>query len=158
MGGNQIGWLIRALAKKDLSAVTAIERVSFSSPWSERAFIEELDNPLSHCWILVRGDRDGTESVLGYVCVWVFQDEIHVMNLATHPSHRRKGIARRLLNHAMEQSSHLDAANIVLEVRTSNHAAQQLYRSMGFRVVGRRSKYYKDTGEDALVMVRSRCG
>ena len=155
MDEKQIRWLIRALAKNDLRAVTAIERASFASPWSERAFVEELDNPLSHCWILVRGDRDGIEIVLGYVCVWVFHDEVHVMNLATHPSHRRQGVARRLLDHAMEQSSHQDTAKVVLEVRTSNHAAQHLYRSMGFRVVGRRSKYYKDTGEDALVMVKS---
>jgi ribosomal-protein-alanine N-acetyltransferase len=152
---KEIRWLIRAMSEKDLSAVTEIERASFSSPWSERAFVEEFDNPLSHFWILVRADRAGSEGVVGYICVWVFHDEIHVMNLATHPSHRRKGVARRLLNHAMAHSSRQGALNVVLEVRTSNHAAQQLYRAFGFRVVGRRSNYYKDTGEDALVMMKS---
>jgi len=39
-----------------------------------------------------------------------------------------------------------------LEVRAGNVAAQALYRRYGFRVVGRRPKYYNDNHEDALIM------
>ena len=41
---------------------------------------------------------------------------------------------------------------MTLEVRVSNGAAQALYRSFGFEIVGRRPHYYTDDGEDALVM------
>ena len=39
-----------------------------------------------------------------------------------------------------------------LEVRASNEAAQDMYRKFGFEISGRRVKYYKDNGEDAILM------
>ena len=39
-----------------------------------------------------------------------------------------------------------------LEVREHNRDAQRLYKHFGFEVIGRRKKYYPETGEDALVM------
>ena len=41
---------------------------------------------------------------------------------------------------------------LVLEVRVSNFAAQALYRAHGFRLAGLRRGYYRDSGEDALIM------
>jgi ribosomal-protein-alanine N-acetyltransferase len=41
----------------------------------------------------------------------------------------------------------------VLEVRASNQAAQALYQKFGFKVLGLKEEYYKDTQEDALIMV-----
>jgi ribosomal-protein-alanine N-acetyltransferase len=41
-----------------------------------------------------------------------------------------------------------------LEVRESNRAAQELYRSMGFSTVGRRRQYYRRSNEDAILMLR----
>ena len=46
----------------------------------------------------------------------------------------------------------IGARRMTLEVRASNEAAQGLYRSFGFEVVGRRPRYYSDDGEDALIM------
>jgi ribosomal-protein-alanine N-acetyltransferase len=44
------------------------------------------------------------------------------------------------------------AQNAALEVRDSNAAAQAMYRRFGFQLVGRRPAYYKDNGEDAILM------
>jgi ribosomal-protein-alanine N-acetyltransferase len=44
---------------------------------------------------------------------------------------------------------------VTLEVRRSNDAAQALYQKYGFDVVGERRRYYRDTGEDALLMTVS---
>jgi ribosomal-protein-alanine N-acetyltransferase len=41
-----------------------------------------------------------------------------------------------------------------LEVKPSNQAALSLYQKFGFTEAGRRRGYYKDTGEDALILWR----
>ncbi len=41
---------------------------------------------------------------------------------------------------------------VTLEVRRSKLPAQALYRTMGFRQVGVRPRYYAEEGEDAIVM------
>jgi ribosomal-protein-alanine N-acetyltransferase len=40
---------------------------------------------------------------------------------------------------------------ITLEVRPSNDHAIMLYKSFGFREIGRRKEYYLDNKEDALI-------
>ena len=77
---------------------------------------------------------------------------MHILNLAVHPGHRRRSIARRLLAEALAQARTLGAELAWLEVRPSNLAALALYESFGFRQVGRRPRYYDDTHEDALLL------
>jgi ribosomal-protein-alanine N-acetyltransferase len=133
---------------RDLDEVLAIERVSFTMPWSRGAFLYEIEqNRVAHCHVV----RDG-DAVVGYLCVWEIADEVHVTNVAVHPDHRRRGIARDLLAGLLADARARDLRMVVLEVRPSNHSAIALYEAYGFRVTGRRRGYYYDTGEDALVM------
>lgn len=132
----------------DLDEVLAIERVSFSMPWSRGAFVYEIEqNRVARCWVM----RD-TDRVVGYVCLWEVADELHITNIAVDPVHRRQGIGRTLLGGILEDARERRLRLVVLEVRPSNREAVTLYESFGFRVVGRRRGYYYDTGEDALVM------
>lgn len=132
----------------DLDEVVAIERVSFTLPWSRGAFLYEIEqNRVARCWVM----REATR-VVGYMCVWEIGDEVHVTNIAVHPGWRRRGIARALLASLLEDARHRAARVIGLEVRPSNSEARALYDSFGFQAVGRRKGYYYDTGEDALVM------
>jgi ribosomal-protein-alanine N-acetyltransferase len=131
-----------------LDEVLAIERASFTMPWSRGAFLYEIEqNRVARCHVV----REG-EAVVGYVCLWEIADEIHVTNIAVHPAHRRRGIAREVLTGLLADARARDLRVVVLEVRPSNHQAIALYESFGFRVTGRRRGYYYDTGEDALVM------
>jgi len=77
---------------------------------------------------------------------------MHVTNLAVHPSFRRRGIARALLDHVLKEARRSGVELVFLEVRPTNVEALALYESFDFRVIGRRKGYYFDTGEDALVM------
>jgi ribosomal-protein-alanine N-acetyltransferase len=95
--------------------------------------------------------RIGTELV-GYLCLWEIGHEIHITNLAVHPSFRRRGLARALLARVLEEARRSAVELVYLEVRPTNVEALTLYESLGFRVIGRRKGYYFDTGEDALVM------
>ena len=134
---------------EDLDEVLAIERVSFTMPWSRGAFLYEMQqNRVARCWVA----RDDDGHVSGYLCLWEVADEVHITNVAVRPNARRRGIARTLLSSVLDNARARAFKVVVLEVRPSNHHALTLYESFGFRVVGRRHGYYYDTGEDALVM------
>lgn len=133
---------------EDLDEVLAIERASFSMPWSRGAFLYEMQqNRVARCWVMHEDGR-----VSGYLCLWEIADELHVTNIAVHPTCRRQGIGRALLGGVLDDARRRKLRLVVLEVRPSNTEARSLYETFGFRVIGRRHGYYYDTGEDALVM------
>jgi len=139
---------IRRMTLDDLPQVAAIDQVSFSLPWPERSFrFEVTDNPASRAWVF---ELDGT--ILGMIVIWLLVDEAHIATIATHPNHRRQGIASRLLIHALEELKAEGAVTSVLEVRESNIPAQEMYRKFGFVESGRRRHYYRDNDEDAILM------
>jgi ribosomal-protein-alanine N-acetyltransferase len=132
----------------DLDEVLAIERASFTMPWSRGAVLYEIEqNRVARCYVTREAER-----IVGYICVWEVADEMHITNIAVHPDVRRRGIGRSLLGSVLEDARRRGTRAVVLEVRPSNREARALYESFGFRVVGRRRGYYYDTGEDALVM------
>ncbi|MGH7311445.1 MAG: ribosomal protein S18-alanine N-acetyltransferase [Candidatus Rokuibacteriota bacterium] len=132
----------------DLDEVLAIERASFSMPWSRGAFLYEIEqNRVARCYVTREAER-----VVGYICVWEVADEMHITNIAVDPAVRRRGIGRGLLGSVLEDARRRSTRLVVLEVRPSNAEARALYEAFGFQVVGRRRGYYYDTGEDALVM------
>jgi ribosomal-protein-alanine N-acetyltransferase len=76
-----------------------------------------------------------------------------VINVAVVPGVRKAGLGKRLLKEALDTFAARGGGMVGLEVRISNQAAQTLYRSFGFSVVGTRPGYYRKENEDALVMV-----
>ena len=139
---------LASMTLDDLDEVLAIERVSFQTPWSREAFRYELTQNRVARSVIVRAGAP----LVGYVCLWEIGHEIHITNLAVHPSFRRRGAARTLLGRILEEARASGVTLVFLEVRPTNAEALTLYESLGFRVIGRRRGYYFDTGEDALVM------
>lgn len=99
----------------------------------------------------VLGARSGGE-LLGFGVVRLLAGEAHVMTLAVAPPARGRGIGRALVAALRAAAIALGARTLTLEVREHNAAAIRLYRAAGLREVGRRRRYYRDTGEDALLM------
>jgi ribosomal-protein-alanine N-acetyltransferase len=130
-----------------LTDILNIERVSFPSPWGRESFEHEVRNPLSRFWGILSDN-----GLVAYICFWVAAGEIHLMNIAVHPEMRKRGLGRLLMDKLVQTGVEEDARKIWLEVRPSNEAAKALYLRMGFTEVGRRRRYYTDTGEDAVVM------
>jgi ribosomal-protein-alanine N-acetyltransferase len=95
-----------------------------------------------------------SESLCGFIVVRCAADEMEVLNLAVLPESRRQGIARTLLDAAVANAGDREVQRIYLEVRDSNAVAIAFYRAMGFEQTGRRSKYYSDPVDDALLFVR----
>ena len=125
----------------------AIERTSFRFPWSSGFFLQELQVA---CARSVLAEIDG--QIVGYILFWLLPGAIDIHNIAVHVEHRRRGIARLLLNKVLNEARRQSALRVMLEVRKSNLPAQKLYQSMGFLTTGVRKGYYSDDGEDALAM------
>jgi ribosomal-protein-alanine N-acetyltransferase len=141
---------VRPVTAGDLPRVATIEQSCFSNPWSPEALAAEL----SRSWarMLVAEDDSLPEvPIVGFVNYWVVADEVHVLNVATDPTHRRRGHGRALVSAMVASARAERARTMLLEVRASNAAAIALYREFGFRDVGLRRGYYDD-GEDAVLM------
>ncbi|MCI8414591.1 MAG: ribosomal protein S18-alanine N-acetyltransferase [Ruminiclostridium sp.] len=135
--------------RSHLSGVAELERMCFTTPWSEAMLEEELYNDTAS-FIVAEGE-DG--SVLGYAGLHAVLDEGYIDNVAVRPDCRRQGIADRLL----DVFCRFGAANLsflTLEVRPSNTAAVALYEKHGFAEAGRRRDYYENPKEDALLLTR----
>jgi ribosomal-protein-alanine N-acetyltransferase len=132
----------------DIPAVHAIERVSFSVPWPDDAYRNELATNRLASYVVARAD----DTVVGFAGLWVMVDEAHVTTFAVDPRWRRRGVGERLLLALLDISLARHAREATLEVRLSNMPARRLYEKYGFRPVGIRPRYYSDNGEDALIM------
>lgn len=138
---------IRRMTRGDLDAVAAIERVSFSSPWSRESFRRLLARPDTDLFV---AEIDGR--VAAYAVLWYAAEEAELGNLAVSPTDRRRGLGARLLDRAIECARARGARRLFLEVRRSNAAAERLYRTRRFQTVGFRPRYYQRPVEDALVL------
>ncbi len=147
-------FLIRPATLADVRSIWTIERLSFPAPWSRWNFLIELKNPSST--MLVAGPLPPRAwETFGYLIYWLVAGEMHILNLAVHPRHRRQGVAQALLAQALTQGRAAGATMAWLEVRPSNSPALALYDSFGFKEVGSRPKYYADNQEDALILALS---
>ncbi len=144
---------LRPLQLDDLDAVIEIDRLSQPTPTKKGVYHYELvQNKLAHYRVLVVEGNDRPSELIGFAGYWLMGDEIHVSMIAVHPAWRGQGLGARLFADLLEQAKATQAALVTLEVREHNTAAQALYRKYKFEVVGRRKRYYKDTGEDAILM------
>ena len=141
-------FIIKRLDADHLSDVAAIERDTFSAPWSE----ESLRLCVSNAGIgFVALDADGR--VAAYVTALIAPYEIQIANVATRADMRGCGLATRVIDALAEFAKVLDAEQISLEVRASNAAAIGLYEKKGFFRAGVRKNFYTSPREDALVML-----
>jgi ribosomal-protein-alanine N-acetyltransferase len=141
------GVSFRSMTLADVDEVMAIERASFSYPWSLRFFLQEFQVV---CARSVLAEIDG--EIVGYILFWLLPDVVDVHNLAVRGEYRRRGIGRLLLHQVIAEALRRSSARVTLEVRKSNLPAQKLYESAGFVATGIRKGYYSDDGEDALAM------
>jgi ribosomal-protein-alanine N-acetyltransferase len=84
--------------------------------------------------------------------LWLMVDEAHIATVAVHPDFRRHSIGSRIIIEALKAAHAEGARRAFLEARERNLAAQEMYRKFGFEITGRRPRYYRDTGEDAILM------
>lgn len=127
--------------------VAALEKVCFSTPWSESSIGGELQNQWAIWLVALEGD-----ALAGYLGVQYGPDGADIMTIATAPAFRGRGVGRALVAEMAARLKTMGLQWLTLEVRPSNTAALGLYEAMGFQQVGRRPRYYRDPVEDAILM------
>ena len=139
--------IIREMNASDVAAISELEKLCFSDPWSESSIASELNNPLSY-WLVAEVDGE----VAGYVGSQSVLDAADMMNLAVSPKYRKQGIGQELVKYLVHHLQQNNVIALLLEVRVSNAPAIALYEKMGFVQVGRRPNYYHHPREDALIL------
>ena len=139
--------MITEMTAAHVAQVAELETLCFRDPWSERSIASELENKLALWLVALDGD-----TLAGYIGSQTVIDETDMMNVAVHPSYRRKGIAGELVNALVDALKMRQSHSLTLEVRASNDPAIGLYQKLGFAQVGRRPNYYRNPKEDALIL------
>jgi ribosomal-protein-alanine N-acetyltransferase len=135
---------IRRGGPEDLEAVSQIQSRS-----PEAAQWQPVDYLAHDFRVAMAG-----EAVAGFVVSRRIADDEHeILNLAVAPEFRRKGIARDLLQSAIQNSGD----SFYLEVRESNQGARLFYKSLGFQEISVRPRYYEKPCETAIVMKFHSC-
>lgn len=143
---------IEEFTPSDLDAVLDIETRSFRQPWGPRSFLAELSCKESITLVMKGNGADCRETVLGYMCGRLIEGELYILKLAVSENWRCCGIGSQLLTESLRLAGEKNSLSAVLDVRLSNKRAISMYKKHGFQMIGKRPKYYLDTGEDALVM------
>ena len=133
----------------DLLNVVNIEQEANQFPWSIKNFEDSL-KANNQAWVFINEQSD----IQGYTIVQKVVDETHLLNICVKPSAQGQGLGREILNYVINFANSISSVLIVLEVRSSNNRAQQLYLQSGFNEMSVRKDYYpaKEGREDAVLM------
>jgi [ribosomal protein S18]-alanine N-acetyltransferase len=147
---------LRSMQSADLPAVLAIEEAVFGDDAWPRSFFERDLANVHATYVFLElvstDDEPPRRELAGYAGFWLLEDEANLMNIATAPRWQGRGLGEYLLLETLAMMQRQGTDVCTLEVRLSNVRAQALYRKLGFEVTGRRRRYYRDNGEDALLM------
>lgn len=138
--------IIRELKESEIPFIAGIEEKCFTNPWSEESIRSSFINKANSFCV---AEIDSV--IVGYMGLSVSVDEGYILNVATLPEYRRRGIAKALINHIINIYSD-KLSFITLEVRPSNTAAVKLYEGFGFVKVGERKNYYRNPTENAVLL------
>ncbi len=125
-----------------------LDQKSLNGIWTKSQWEVELTDPKRICLGVIEFE---TKKLLGLCSVWLLIDELHITFIAVDPMNQRKGLGKLLLSALVKRSKSLKTNHIYLEVKDNNEPAKAFYKSMGFKMVGSRSNFYKD-GRDALLL------
>jgi ribosomal-protein-alanine acetyltransferase len=152
---NETEVAIVRMTEHDLLEVVEIEEQSGLSRWGWAAYYAELQGGNRELMLVAKpvGARGLDQyQIAGYIVARETAGELHVNNIAVRDQYRRRGYGLLLLGSVLEEARRRSATMAFLEVRSGNSAAQSLYERCGFKAIARRSNYYSDPREDAVVM------
>lgn len=89
--------------------------------------------------------------IKGFLHIYNGIDIIDIINIVVKPEHQNNHIGTKLLTHLINKHPN---KKIMLEVKTTNTIAINLYQKFNFKQVNIRKQYYKDK-TDAIIMERN---
>ncbi|WP_424936269.1 MULTISPECIES: ribosomal protein S18-alanine N-acetyltransferase [Bacteria] len=142
--------MIRRATVADLEGIMALEHAAFpGDAWSPQSMAAELAGTHGH---YVVDDEDGV--LVGYAGLRAVRGsrDADIQTIAIEEAHRGEGRGRRMLRALLAVAVERGAREVFLDVRADNAPAIALYASEGFEEIGRRPRYYRPDGMDAIVM------
>ena len=139
---------ISPMEKDDISEIVKLERLYFSQPWSEKAFLDAFAG--GNSYFVVAKARENL--VVGYGGMYFVGGEGYIYNIAVKEDFRGQKIGQKIIKSLIDYSLERNLEFLSLEVRESNLPAINLYKKMGFTTVGKRKDFYSFPKEDALIM------
>lgn len=140
--------LIKYAEMSDVPNIARIELESIDEPWSESQFISAL---LSDSDILLAASYNNC--TIGFIEASFVLDEININSIAVDAKYRKLGIASMLIA-SLEKIFSGSAEKLMLEVRSRNIPALNLYRKLGFSEDGKRKNFYSHPPDDAVLMTK----
>jgi [ribosomal protein S18]-alanine N-acetyltransferase len=130
---------------RDATVLSQIHSASFHRGWGE----SEFEAMLSERNTLVHRLRLGRKTI-GFSVSRMAADEAEILSIAVAESHRGRGLSNNLLLTHLGHLAGRGIRTVFLEVEENNQPARRLYERAGFGVVGRRERYYRQSGSEAL--------
>jgi ribosomal-protein-alanine N-acetyltransferase len=143
---------IRRLTRQDAREVA---QISQSAPeagnWAPGNY-ERLAEMGLEGWAAIAVTAGQEKRIVAFLVARCVAPEVEILNVATEVRFRGAGAATALVTKCLESARRRGARNAFLEVRESNRGAIRLYERTGFRISGRRTRYYRDPDDDAVLM------
>ena len=131
----------------DLKEAYEIEKQTNPSPWSKENFFSSYE--VGHKSLVCRIDN----VIVGFIIFSVINKEMHLLNIAVHTEHQKKGIGSLLMETMLKQASVMGVLKVYLEVRSKNEKAILFYKKYNFIKDAVRVNYYTgENSDDAVLM------
>ena len=130
---------------RDAPRLAQLHRASFHRGWG----VDEFEQILIEKSALAHRLRRGNNTI-GFIVSRIAADEAEILSVAIATKFRGRGYSRDLLRTHLGHLAGYGLKKVFLEVEENNRPARSLYQRAGFRVVGRRERYYKDAGSEQL--------
>ena len=131
----------------DLKEAYEIEKQTNPSPWSKENFFSSYE--VGHKSLVCRINN----VIVGFIIFSVINKEIHLLNIAVHTEHQKKGIGSLLMETMLKQASVMGVLKVYLEVRSKNEKAILFYKKYNFIKDAVRVNYYTgENSDDAVLM------
>ena len=131
----------------DLKEAYEIEKHTNPSPWSKENFFSSYE--VGHKSLVCRINN----VIVGFIIFSVINKEIHLLNIAVHTEHQKKGICSLLMETMLKQASVMGVLKVYLEVRSKNEKAILFYKKYNFIKDAVRVNYYTGENPDDAVLM-----
>lgn len=133
--------------ESDICQIAELEKLYFSSPWSENLLKKSLKNK-NYYFLCAKY----CNKVVGYASMYSTYFEGYICNILVHENFRNMKIATSIINKFIKYAQNYKLSFLTLEVRESNFKAINLYKNCGFKNMGIRKNFYKLPTENAIIM------
>jgi len=143
------------LSNQDARQVRVIAESCGLSSWSENDYILEFEKEES-----IAFGAFVSAVLIGFIVGRIVPSssgnnshDAEIYNIGVRADEHRKGVGRMLMQNFLETALINGADKVWLEVRSTNFAATEFYKSLGFTACGTRKAFYSSPPGDAVLMM-----